>query len=190
MRCRFSAGDVATTRRAGLVHDLGKVAIHARIWQSPGPLSADAVEQVRLHPYHTERCLSALRSWRALGPIASCHHERLDRSGYHRGSHGADLTMPARLLAAADVFSALREPRPYRPARGPEEAASVLTAEANAGRLDPDAVTSVIEAAGQPAPRVERPARLTEREAEVLGMLAGPADAAGGSRARHLGEDR
>ena len=138
----------------------------------PGALGADALEQVRLHPYQTERCLSRSPFLRALAPVAGAHHERLDRSGYHRGSPGADLTMPARVLAAADVFAALCEPRPHRSARGPEAAAAVLTDEANAGRLDPDAVTAVIEAAGQPAPRVERPAGLTDREAEVLGMLA------------------
>jgi HD-GYP domain-containing protein (c-di-GMP phosphodiesterase class II) len=171
-RCRMGAGDVAATRRAGLVHDLGKVAIHAGVWQTRGRLSADALEQVRLHPYHTERCLSRSPFLRALAPVAAGHHERLDRSGYHRGSPGADLTMPARVLAAADVFAALCEPRPHRQARDPEQAAAVLTDEANAGRLDPDAVTAVIEAAGQPAPRVERPAGLTDREAEVLGMLA------------------
>ncbi len=171
-RCRMGADDVDTTRRAGLVHDLGKVAIHARVWQTPGPLSAGAVEQVRLHPYHTERCLSRSQFLRALAPVAASHHERLDRSGYHRGSSGADLTMPARVLAAADVFAALCEPRAHRSARVPEQAAAVLTGEVNAGRLDPDAVTAVIEAAGQPAPRVERPAGLTDREAEVLGMLA------------------
>jgi DNA-binding NarL/FixJ family response regulator len=80
--------------------------------------------------------------------------------------------MPARLLAAADVFRAICEPRPHRPAPGPERAAEALTAEANAGRLDPDAVTAVVEAAGQRAPRLERPAGLTEREAEVIAMLA------------------
>ena len=80
--------------------------------------------------------------------------------------------MPARLLAAADAFFAMGEPRPHRPALEPERAAEALTAEANAGRLDPDAVTAVIEAAGHRAPRLERPAGLTEREAEVVAMLA------------------
>ena len=171
-RCRIDAAGVTAIRRAGLVHDLGRVAVHARVWQKPGPLSADELEQVRLHPYHTERCLSRSPFLAALAPVAAAHHERLDRSGYHRGSPGADLTMPARLLAAADVFRAMCEPRPHRPALGPERAAEALTAEANAGRLDPDAVTAVIEAAGQRAPRVERPAGLTEREAEVVAMLA------------------
>ncbi len=171
-RCRVDAAGVTAVRRAGLVHDLGGVAVHARVWQKPGPLSADEMEQVRLHPYHTERCLSRSPFLAALAPVAAAHHERLDRSGYHRGSPGADLTMPARLLAAADAFVAMCEPRPHRPAVGPERAAEALTAEANAGRLDPDAVTAVVEAAGQRAPRVERPAGLTEREAEVIAMLA------------------
>ena len=170
--CRIDAAGATAIRRAGLVHDLGRVAVHARIWQKPGPLNADEWEQVRLHPYHTERCLSRSPFLAALAPVAAAHHERLDRSGYHRGSPGADLTMPARLLAAADVFYAMGEPRPHRPALEPEQAAEVLTAEANAGRLDPDAVTAVIEAAGQRAPRLERPAGLTEREAEVVAMLA------------------
>ena len=171
-RCRIDAAGATAIRRAGLVHDLGRVAVHARVWQKPGPLSADELEQVRLHPYHTERCLSRSPFLAALAPVAAAHHERLDRSGYHRGSPGADLTMPARLLAAADAFFAMGEPRPHRPALEPERAAEALTAEANAGRLDPDAVTAVIEAAGQRAPRLERPAGLTEREAEVVAMLA------------------
>jgi DNA-binding NarL/FixJ family response regulator len=66
----------------------------------------------------------------------------------------------------------MTEPRPYRESLAPETAAETLAAEASAGRLDPDAVAAVIEAAGQQAPRIERPAGLTEREAEVVGMLA------------------
>jgi HD-GYP domain-containing protein (c-di-GMP phosphodiesterase class II) len=158
--------------RAGLVHDLGRVAVHARIWQKPGPLTRDEWEQVRLHPYHTERVLCRSRFLSALAPAAAAHHERLDASGYHRGAVGADLALPARLLAAADAYHAMCEPRPHRAPLSPELAAAELAAEANAGRLDPNAVTAVVEAAGQPAPRVERPAGLTERESEVIGMLA------------------
>jgi HD-GYP domain-containing protein (c-di-GMP phosphodiesterase class II) len=108
----------------------------------------------------------------ALAPVACAHHERLDGSGYHRGVGGADLALPARLLAAADAFHAMTEPRPYREPLPPEAAAETLADEAGAGRLDPDAVAAVVEAAGQRAPRIERPAGLTEREAEVVGMLA------------------
>jgi HD-GYP domain-containing protein (c-di-GMP phosphodiesterase class II) len=171
-RCRVDEAGAIAVRRAALVHDLGRVAIGARTWQKPGPLSADEWEQVRLHPYHTERVLSRSPFLSALAPIAGAHHERLDGSGYHRASVGAALGMPARLLAAADVYHAMREPRPHREPLAPEQAAEILGEEANVGRLDADAVIAVIEAAGQRVPPIERPAGLTEREAEVVGMLA------------------
>jgi HD-GYP domain-containing protein (c-di-GMP phosphodiesterase class II) len=171
-RCRIDPADLLALRRAALVHDVGRVAIGARTWQKPGPLTADDREQVRLHPYHTERVLSPSPFLAALTPIAGSHHERLDGSGYHRGSAGADLALPARLLAAADAYHAMTEPRPHRAPLAPQHAARELAQEARAGRLDPDSVTAVIEAAGQPAPRLERPAGLTEREVEVIGMLA------------------
>jgi len=170
-RCGIDAVATTTLRRAGLVHDLGRVAIWARIWQKPGPLNADEWEQVRLHPYHTERVLSRSPFLSALCPVAGAHHERLDGSGYHRGASGAELTLPARVLAAADAYHAMTEPRAHRPAMPPGDAAEELAREAQAGRLDADAVTAVVEAAGQRAPRLERPAGLTEREAEVVTML-------------------
>ena len=76
---------------------------------------------------------------------------------------------PALPLDAPLQFTA---PRPHRAPLGPERAARALADEASRGRLDPDAVTAVVEAAGQPPPHVERPAGLTEREAEVVVMLA------------------
>ena len=170
--CRLDPAEVVAISHAGLVHDLGRVAVGANVWQKPGPLSADEWEQVRLHPYHTERVLSRSRFLAAMAPVAGAHHERLDRSGYHRGAAGAELALSARLLAAADAYHAMTEPRPHREALAPERAAEALADEARAGRLDPDAVGAVIEAAGQPAPRLERPAGLTEREAEVVGLLA------------------
>jgi HD-GYP domain-containing protein (c-di-GMP phosphodiesterase class II) len=171
-RCRLDeAGEVAV-QRAALVHDLGRVAIGARTWQKPEPLTADEWEQVRLHPYHTERVLARSSFLSELGRLAGAHHERLDGSGFHRGSAGAELSLPARLIAAADAYHAMTEPRPHREPRTPEQAADELAREASAGRFDPDAVTAVVEAAGQPVPRIERPAGLTEREAEVIGMLA------------------
>jgi HD-GYP domain-containing protein (c-di-GMP phosphodiesterase class II) len=148
------------------------VAVSPRIWQKPGPLTADEWEQVRLHPYHTERILSRSPFLSVLAPIAGAHHERLDGSGYHRGATAPELGVAERLLAAADVYCALIEPRPHRAPLQPEQAAQTLAAEAGAGRLDPDAVAAVLEEAGQPPPRVERPAGLTEREAEVVAMLA------------------
>jgi HD-GYP domain-containing protein (c-di-GMP phosphodiesterase class II) len=108
----------------------------------------------------------------ALAPVASAHHERLDGSGYHRGITGTDLSLAARVLAAADAYHAMTEPRPHRAALTAKQALDRLADEARAGQLDADAVTAVVQAAGQRAPRIERPAGLTEREAEVVGLLA------------------
>jgi HD-GYP domain-containing protein (c-di-GMP phosphodiesterase class II) len=171
-QCGIEEVGVTAIRRAGLVHDLGRVAVHPRVWQQLGPLSADEWEQVRLHPYQTERVLSRSGFLAALAPIAGGHHERLDGSGYHRGCVGAALTVPARVLAAADAYHAMTEPRPRRPALTPEQAAKALGQQASLGRLDPGAVAAVLEAAGQRVPRLGRPGGLTEREAEVVGLLA------------------
>ena len=171
-RCRLNADSATAVRRAALVHDLGRVAIGARTWQKAAPLTQGEWEQVRLHPYHTERVLSRSAFLSTLAPVAGAHHERLDGSGYHRGATGAELALPARLLAAADVYHAMTEPRPHRAPLAPEKAAEALAREAGAGRLDPDAVAAVVEAAGQRAPPLERPAGLTDREAEVVGLLA------------------
>ena len=159
-------------RQAALVHDVGRAAIHPRIWQKPGRLNADEWEQVRLHPYHTSRVLAPSRPLQGLADVACCHHENVDGSGYHRGVPAAALTPGARLLAAADSFHALGEPRHHREPFSREEAARLLTEDAREGRLDGDAVAAVIEAAGLDPPDITDPADLTSREAEVIGLLA------------------
>ena len=164
--------EVTMLRRAGWVHDIGRVAVHARIWNKPGQLDADEVEQVRLHPYHTDRVLSRSGLLATLAPVAGAHHERVDGSGYHRGASAAQLPVTSRLLAAAVAYQSKCEPRRYRPALPPEGAAAHVAGEANAGRLDPDAVFAVVAAAGQPVPEVTRVAGLTEREAQVIALLA------------------
>lgn len=170
--CGFSRSDVSLVRGAALVHDVGRVAVPPRIWQKPGPLTADEWEQVRLHPYHTERVLDRAPFLAPLGRVAGAHHERLDGSGYHRNATAVSLSPTARLLATADAFSAMIEPRPHRNALMAEEAAKILGEDAKAGRHDPDLLAGVLEAAGQPVPRIERPAGLTEREVEVIRLLA------------------
>jgi HD-GYP domain-containing protein (c-di-GMP phosphodiesterase class II) len=162
----------AVIGRAALVHDLGRVVVPARVWNRAGPLSADEWERVRLHPYHTERVLSRSEFLRALAPIAGADHERLDGSGYHRGVTAAALTRAARLLAVADAYHAMVEPRPHREPLASELAAQALVEQARQERLDADAVAAVLEAAGQPVARIERPCGLTERETEVIGLIA------------------
>ena len=168
----FESADVKAIRRAGHVHDLGRVAVPAGIWQKPSALTPDEWESVRLHAYHSERVLSHSRFLSSLASVATAHHERLDGSGYHKGVPAAGLTPAARLLAAADAFHAMTEPRAHRPALSPEQAGEILTQEAREGRIDPDAASAVLEAAGRPAPPIERPSGLTDRESEVIGLLA------------------
>jgi HD-GYP domain-containing protein (c-di-GMP phosphodiesterase class II) len=165
--------EVRTLRQAALVHDLGRLGVSNAIWDKPGPLSSGEWERVRIHPYLTERMLHQSEALAPLGAIAVLHCERLDGSGYPRGLSAATLGRSARVLAAADVYQAMREPRPHRPARPPDVAAAQLRAEAGAGRLDADAVEAVLGAAGHRiARRRSGPAGLTPREVEVLRLLA------------------
>jgi HD-GYP domain-containing protein (c-di-GMP phosphodiesterase class II) len=165
--------DAALLRRAALVHDLGRVGVPNSVWERPGPLTADERERVRLHPYLTERVLVHAPALAPLAATAGLHHERLDGSGYHRGCAAAALPPAARVLAAADVYHALTEPRPHRAARTPEQATAAVKDEVAAGRLDADATAAVLHAAGsRERVTAPRPAGLTERETEVLRLLA------------------
>ena len=107
-----------------------------------------------------------------LAGVDAADRGRLDGTGYHRGAASADLPQLARLLGAADVFAALTEDRPTRPARTPADAARELLAEAATGRLDRDACGAVVEAAGLPRPRAAWPCDLTDREVDVLRLTA------------------
>jgi HD-GYP domain-containing protein (c-di-GMP phosphodiesterase class II) len=170
--CRFDASDIVTIRCAGYLHDIGLSAVSGLVWAKDGPLNADEREQVRLHPYHTERILSRSPFLAPMARLAGAHHERLDGSGYYRGVGAGSLSPAARLLAAAAAFHSKMEPRPYRKALSPEAAAARLTEKGGNGLLDPEMVEAVVKAAGQAAPKLGRPAGLTEREAQVLGLLA------------------
>jgi HD-GYP domain-containing protein (c-di-GMP phosphodiesterase class II) len=168
-----SAADQRTARRAGFLHDLGRLGVSNAIWDKKAPLSATEHERVRLHPYLTEKMLGRVDSLRASREIAARHHERLDGSGYPHGLSGSALGPLDRLLAAADAYHAMTEPRPHRPALDADDAAAALRSEVTAGRLDGDAVHAVLVAAGhRAAGRRDGPAGLTPREVEVLSLLA------------------
>jgi HD-GYP domain-containing protein (c-di-GMP phosphodiesterase class II) len=165
--------EVLTIRRAGLVHDFGRLGVSNSIWDKRGPLGAGEWERVRMHPYVTERMLHSSEALAPLGALAVQHRERLDGSGYPRGLSGGAISRGARILGAADAYQAMREPRPYRPRRSADEAAAELRAEVKAGRYDAEAVDAVLAAAGHRVPRRrEGPAGLTVREVEVLKLLA------------------
>jgi HD-GYP domain-containing protein (c-di-GMP phosphodiesterase class II) len=171
-RLRLDEGDVLALARAGHLHDLGRAAVLVEVWEKPGPLTDGERERVRAHAYDTERILARADFLGPAAALASLDHERLDGSGYHRRLPPAALSMSVRVLAAADVYRALCEARPHRPARRADEAASELRHEARSGRLDADAVEAVLGAAGQPTRPAPRPASLSDREVEVLRHVA------------------
>jgi len=172
--CGLPEADVVTIRRAGMLHDVGRTGVSSGIWGKPGPLSEREWERVRLHPYYTERIFARPPALAYLGHLAAQHHERIDSSGYHRGSPATMLTPAARILAAADVYHAMIEPRPHRSDLSPKAAAEELLREAHGGKLDSEAVRGVLAAAGH---RVRTSGRslvagLSAREIEVLRLLA------------------
>ncbi len=169
----LGTAEVARIRHAGRIHDLGHVAVGNDVWEQQGPLSPSQWEVVRLHPYHARR---ALERSAVLAPLAGCvasHHERIDGSGYPHGASGAALPFAARVLAVADVYVALREPRAHREAHGLDDAARTLEEEVRAGRLDARATACLFEAIGRsPTHTAPRPAGLSDREIRVLCELA------------------
>jgi HD-GYP domain-containing protein (c-di-GMP phosphodiesterase class II) len=167
------AAEVTAVRRAGLLHDIGLHGVPATILDKSGALTRTESERMRMHAYYTERVLARPAALARLGAIAALTHERLDGSGYHRGLSGAALSTPARILAAADAYRAMTEPRPYRPASSAKQATAALLDDVRAGRLASVAVDAVLTAAGG-ARRSRRTglAGLTPREVEVLVLIA------------------
>ena len=90
-RMGLPADSVTLVRRAALAHDLGRVGVSNAIWEKPGPLGFGEWERVRLHPHFTERAFAQSPALAPIGLLAGSHHERLDGSGYHRGTRGPAL---------------------------------------------------------------------------------------------------
>jgi HD-GYP domain-containing protein (c-di-GMP phosphodiesterase class II) len=174
-RAGLASDDAARLRRAALVHELGRTGVGNDVWEQPGPLRAAQREQVRLYPYFGERSLARSSGLAPLGRLAAAHAERADGSGYPRGLDATGLGPAEQVLAAADVWVALAERRAHRAALDRADAVAVMRDEVRAGRLCADAVEAILAAAGERGERTgerEPPAGLTEREIEVLRLLA------------------
>ena len=138
-------------RRATRLHDIGKLAISNRILDKPGRLTKAEFALVREHPVMTERILDHVPSFRHLSPLAGAHHERLDGDGYPRGLTRAELSLPMRILAVADVYEALTSERPYRPARTSDQALEIMRADVPA-RLDSEAFAALEDLLAEGSP--------------------------------------
>lgn len=144
LRLGLPERDIVDVRRAGLLHDLGKLGVPNTILDKPGRLDAAEFEVIRRHPELTLRILSPVSAFAAVAEIAACHHERLDGRGYFRGMTERELALGARVVAVADVFEALTAERPYRAAMAPDAALAIMREEA--GRhLASDAVEALAQ---------------------------------------------
>jgi len=132
----LGAEELTALRRAGYLHDLGKVAVPEVILLKPAPLSAAERRVMERHPIVGEEICRPLRSLASVLPIIRHHHERLDGSGYPDALRGAELPLLPRILQVVDTYDALTTDRPYRRAVPPRMALEILRAEASRGQRD------------------------------------------------------
>src|ERR1700694_6092917 len=113
---KLSEEQLIALRRAGVVHDVGKIAVPDAILLKPGSLTADEWKLIKEHPAVGERIFAPLTSLRFVLPIIRDHHEKLDGSGYPDGLRGVGIAVTARVLQIVDVYDALTTVRPYKQA--------------------------------------------------------------------------
>ncbi len=146
-RLGWDAETIADVRRAGLLHDLGKLTVPNTILDKPSPLTPSEWEVMRMHALHTERILEHVHGFEWLAFAAASHHERLDGSGYCRGLHGEQIPQLSRVLAVADVYDALSAPRPYRHGLSSAEALRWVERDRGTG-LWPPALDALVHTVG------------------------------------------
>jgi putative two-component system response regulator len=136
-RIGLSQDEIRALRRAGVVHDIGKVAVPETILLKPGKLTPDEWKIMKEHPITGERICAPLKSFRLVLLIIRHHHEKLDGTGYPDGLKGDQIPVTARVLTMVDVYDALATERPYRRALSPAQAVETMTGEVNKGWWDP-----------------------------------------------------
>jgi len=141
---RLSEGKIEAIQMAGLLHDMGKIAIPAEILTKPAKLSELEFTLVKTHPQVAYKVLREIDFPWPVAEIIYQHHERWDGSGYPKGLKDDEILLEAKILAVADVVEAMCSHRPYRPAYSIEEALEELTR--NKGKLyDPEVVEACIK---------------------------------------------
>jgi putative two-component system response regulator len=135
-RVKIPEEDIKALRWAGIVHDIGKVAVPDSILLKPGPLTPGEWDLMRKHSVVGERICAPLKSFRPVLPIIRHHHEKRDGSGYPDGRSGEEIPLAARILQLADVYDALTTNRPYRTAVPSDEALQIMDDEAKLGWWD------------------------------------------------------
>ncbi len=135
---------VVHLRRGALLHDIGKMAIPDEILHKPGPLTPEEMAVMRRHPQYAYELLQPIAYLRPALDIPYCHHERWDGTGYPRGLRGEEIPLAARIFAVVDVWDALSNPRPYRPAWPPDRVRAYLVEQAGR-QFDPQVVDAFLK---------------------------------------------
>ena len=168
----LSQEEKENVRLGALLHDIGRVAVSNGVLDKPGPLSEAEKWQVQTHSFHTERILMMTPAFRSVVDIAAAVHERSDGSGYH--GRGKLVDPGAGIVAAADVYTAMTQERPWREALDDSEATREMLKMVSEGKMNGGIVKAVLSAAGHGKRVAEQayPSGLTQREVEVLSLLA------------------
>lgn len=141
----MTSEEVTLLRRAGLLHDIGKLSVPNSILEKPGKLDAEEWAVVKQHPYYSWEILRRIPKFQRLSEVAACHHERLDGRGYFRSYDETKLDLPSRVLAVADVYDALAARRPYREALPLETVLGIMRKDAGQA-LDGECVEALATA--------------------------------------------
>jgi putative nucleotidyltransferase with HDIG domain len=136
--------DLDLLRRAGLLHDIGKIGTPAAILEKKGKLTDEEYRIVKNHPSMGARILEPISAYAQVIPMVEQHHEKFDGTGYPNGISGEAICLGARILTLADVFDALTSDRPYRPGWELERAYKLIREESGRN-FDPKVVEAFFE---------------------------------------------
>ena len=139
----LSDDQCTTIRTAGILHDLGKIAIPDSILLKPGKLTAEEYEIIKTHPAEGAQILAEHPEQKDVADIVRCHHERWDGKGYPEGLSGEVIPIGARIVNACDAFDTITQARVFRPTvRTPAEAIKELRDLAGSW-YDPQVITAL-----------------------------------------------
>lgn len=141
----FSENECKMMLISGYLHDLGKLAVNNEILEKNGKLDDSEFDSIRSHPFYTFRLLQNIKGFETINKWASFHHEKLNGTGYPFHLHGDSLPLGSRIMAVADIFTAITEDRPYRKGMSQNKAETVINSMANSGSICPYVVSVLID---------------------------------------------